>query len=359
MKGRIVLFFCFVSSFLAGETWFRSNPSGMVLNSLTREEAENSEYYIKEIKEDNRLLHFFYKEGEEFKNEELFYDPSFIYLYRRVIHEGNKRKIIIYKDGRSPSQEQEFEDNVLVRDTMYIYDTHGRLYKVNVYNRDRELEYSDTYIRGNDGSLRKIVRKGTSDYVSFWLYKNEKVAEYWFNENNTHSRTSYYPSGQVKEKELFIDGKLETSEIWAYDDKNLPVSWIRKDRDGILEEKRFNRKGLVEEYRTYNKNILQTIHNYTYKGELVASESVTGHGKKEKYVFSYSEDDSLSGVSHYINNSLIKKTEYEEEKRTEHYFRKEVLYLKLYFEDDEKVREEYYIDGNVFKVNDIKENNEK
>lgn len=335
-------------------SYYNSNRSGMLLNEITI--SERDEYYIKkDIDNLNKTIEqTLYKDGKVKKTTKEFFNMDFSRLIRSHVKEGDISSDILYFNGRV-SEKKNFKDSILETKEVYKYNGFNELTSIEYFDENDSLIYSDLYYRNIDKSLRKIVRTANEGYRNYWYYKDGNITESWFIDGNLKVRSEFDDNSNIIKKTGFEDEEIIYYEDYHYSIEGILERSVKYEETEEI-EKIYNQLGLVLEKNIIENGLLKIKYNNTYKDGYLVKESVGGHGQTE--VTEYTLDSEGEPIlTEYFVNSKLKRRNIKDGEDSEiiEYYKNDELYLKEFYTHKERVKRELYLDGILFKSENISE----
>ena len=297
-----------------------------IADQLAEMEESYSDYQLEDDSEKK-------KEEEEEKTsvdeEPAKEEPEEKNPVEKFFEEAKEGKVITDKNSRMSFYE--FDNEILVpqntSEGLVVVRSTGENVSRNYYDEKSRLVKKEEWIIRSVEDARKVC---TEKYT--WSDEKGKVEKKDIITEDTEESVSYNDQGSplssskyaVKDKKKFIISERK----WKYDGENRVI----KD-----EQKEYKYKD--EKYKKLLSSFVRS-YEYTYK-----KSSKTKDKEKE-------EDELPPDTKYFENGSLKKQTLYSEEKGkyiSWVYF-DESLSVKSYFEEDIRVKDEYYNKGKLFRT---------
>jgi hypothetical protein len=346
---RILICLIFITiSISAEQIYYNSNKSLMLLDPI--EVNSTGDYFVirDEHSDTFSYIYTFYKEGEEVRIREEFYLDDFLKIKKIIISENGTKTVEHYTSDLLSEVETFDSVGLLSRET-FTYNNKRELINVESRNSEEKLIYEEVFYRNSDGALRKLIHKSDDGYYNHWFYKDGVIVESWLIEGDDSTRSTYDLDGKIQNVTQFDKSGSISSEEYTYNNKGILLSSIK-----ILGErsdnKNYDESGNLIEHRVLENDILTKKNVYEYDGDLLIKEFVTGHGKREEYLFQYDEDDEISTTFYYVNGEIKRiNSIVDEDSEVVEYYKNNVIYLKEYFLLGERIQRDLYLDGELFK----------
>lgn len=341
-------------TYLGAETrYYNSNKTGMLLNEISLSEA--GDYYIKEERDEVNfyIKRTFNKEGKADKEIKSFYDGNFDKLLRIEESYDNEENISIFENNRLIKKEF-IKDDKIVTYQEYFYTEEKLLRNIEYKNSENQLLYSDNYYRNSQGALRRVIRSSENVVSNYWYYKDGAILESWYIDGDNKTRTRFKSNGDIISSTGYINDDISFIKEYTYKDNNLKKT-LRKSGNSSVEEI-YNDLGLVAEKNILENELIIKKYIYTYDGENLVKEFIGGHGLTEEIFYTLDSEGTIEQTDYYVNSELrSRKISDGEDSETVEYFKKGKLYLKEYYIQKDRVKRERYIDGVLYKSENISE----
>lgn len=354
MKNVLFLFLTISMPIFSETQYYNSNKSGMILDEINQKQTK--EFYI--VKESNdetwSYKYSFIKNGVIKTLTEEFYSSDYVNLLNKEITEGSKKNIEYY-DNNIIIKNEEYKKSILLSSTLYHYNSKRQLLWIEQLGPDNIQLYKEQYYRNSDNSLRKILRSNLDGYYIHWFYNDGLVVESWLIEDKDSTRTKFNLDGALSSITNYINNEIESKEEYRYkDDSTLDFS-VKTSGDFVT-QKMYNADGSTSEIREFKNDILIKNSRFEYNDKLLERQVITGHGKKEEFIYSRNDDDEIKIIIYKINGILNQKTIIQsKEFEIFEYYRDGVIYLKEYYTNGEKTQRDLFLDGELFKSENFSE----
>lgn len=332
---------------------YNSNKSGMLLNEITIE--DKGEYYIAKDTDLTlfQYIYTFYDNGILSRTVIETYSDNFNELLKIFSVKGSEEELEYYKNKKIIRIEKVDKD-VLLTSSEYFYNSKNELSKVEVKDVNSELIYIDQYLRYRDGSLRKLIRTSEDGFVNHWIYNRGVIIETWLIEGDKSNRTKFNDDGVIHSVIEYENNKEVSNQTYLYSSSGDLLETTKIVGDLQFEKKYKDNK--VYTLRSLENDRLIKKNEYSYLGDYVSREVITGHGMKEEYEYFRDEEDEITVVNYYINDNLKRKTTVVDDKSENiEYYRDGIIYLKEYYVEGEKIKKELFHNGLLFKSESLSE----
>jgi len=356
MKRVIPLLYIFLTVMVpAEERFFRSNQIGMALQEIAWYQKDEH-LYILEVrreevdegfKEIRRLMH----SGEEVKRWELLLD-----VRGRVREErsyGKKRLSdfrLMDELGRVILEEKYGHDKVKSR-VLFYYSSAG-LSRVEYFNEEGNLLYEDRYRLGALGELLKVKRVQPEIPAVLFSLTLVQAQGVTYEERRKDSERSYISrynrDGELLCYEVWKEGELEKS-LYVIEDEHYSEETDYLNNVKYL--RHYNDSGrLVLEEAEYSGEVVERVELFWDEEDRMLRKIRRGNMGIEEWNYLYNSSGKLQSEDYWLRGALVRKVEYlDEERRLEELFRKDELFMKIYYTSGIKEKEQILRGGNVIR----------
>jgi hypothetical protein len=281
-----------------------------------------------------------------------------------LFHEGKEiKRWRIEREGKQKRSERYFEDGELKRETLYKtgqilterhYERNGtqevhrykyvgnELRAIEVYNAENRLLYSLEYLRAKDGRLRKVEKiiPESGNVTSAYVFGENSLSKEWHEQAGEGELFLFNQSGDVIAQERWRGQELLYVEEYGVSRENIS---IQKDiKTGITREKTYDDQGrVVYEKAQKDGNLIETI-QYQYSQDQLVYKRVHTPGLVEEWRYYYDSSGDLQREEYSKNNTLRTITTYTDENAyVIEYVREDEVFLRVFFEDEVKIKEEF------------------
>ena len=340
MKIFLLFILLIVAHPVAAQEYYRSNEIGLPLEAVNPVLKGYHEYYL-EIKNDQHLrVSTLYREGEEYKKWVLLGGNG--EQYREEYYIKGVLVTISYLSGSLLYREENFsETGDLEAITEILYD--GTTPKEILYKNGKgELIYRDLFSRNSDGRLREVRRTFSDDRIinASFRYSGGALIEQWYGFGEGGVLYRYFDSilyreevwgesGIAEETDYFFEGKILIKAKTTYiSSKGSLESW-------------YNEEGhIVKSERVYPDD-RREITEYSYYEGILSRKTKRAPGILEVWNY-YRDDSGTRDIEEYWRNGRLEKKIFYTDpvNYTEEYYIRDKAFLRIYFEEGRKVREE-------------------
>ncbi len=363
MKRRVLVFLGLLLTFAAYAEveYFRSDDIGITLEKIAWYRIDEFEYVVTLETKGNTHIKRLFKNQVEIKRWETVYDNR-LHKLKETEYEGESLvSVLLYNKDGAVAEEYLYAGNELSEKKIYTYSKKG-LARVRTFDKQDQPVYTDYYSLSRSGRLRSVVR--------VWADGNMRLSRF------------EYGSGMLVEQREYLDPNMF---ITRFDSRGRVISW-EQWRDDTLEKSRvvvYNSETgtIMREEETDHLKSTTTVRTYDEHGVLLSEQSGGQSGTTVKVSYEYDGKGRLSikrvkgplGIEEwrYVYNvaDTLVKEEYRRrgylEKTTyytgeggyyEEIYRDNEVFLRVYYKNDKKVKEEFIVDGKVEKTRTFKEN---
>jgi hypothetical protein len=338
--------------------YYTSNDLGMALEEIGWYRREEFPYILVVEKEGSRETRTLLFEGEERQRWER--DPEEERIYRGTELELEQR--LRYDKQNRLIEEQLYSDGELSQRTVYYYDR-DVLERTETFAPDGLLLYRDFYRLTPDGQLRRVTREQEDSQSNQQLALGDGargVAEERYGNHRERRINRYDQEGRLVEREYWHEGELMEQERIQYRGEGdirsssqlEELSLERTTRCSYDEEGRVVRIEVTEG----GEEIERTVHVRDAGGRIVET---TKRGPRgiENWRFEYGPDEELVREEYRVRGALERVTLYSvqggERVRVEELYREGQPFMRVHYQSEQKVKEEYLSDGEVVRVREF------
>jgi antitoxin component YwqK of YwqJK toxin-antitoxin module len=339
---------CALSS-AAEAALYRSNAAGMLLEPIPRFRRDESEFVMEVERKGDLEVGRLYQSGKESKRWEIVTSRDGARSERE--YDGN---VLSAKRAYNPSGsilwEETYTDGKLSQKSIYEYDE-GLPASIRVQDSKGALVYSERFQLGEHGSLRRVLR----------TYADGSVSSSWYaagdaglsEERNTVAGVSfirrYDPKGRVTVIEQLKDGELASRRELTYrgDTDNLLSAMEAVPAENKLISEDYDQDGRLLQQRVSvsDKEVERTDYARSKEGRVETARRTSGEGIEE-WRYTYDSSGDVSTEKYFRKGILEKITVYTAKgERYEELYKDGELFLKAYYKDEVKTKEEVYEKG--------------
>ncbi|RPJ08100.1 MAG: hypothetical protein EHM28_05245 [Spirochaetaceae bacterium] len=338
--------------------YFSSDSVGLEIERINKYRLDEFEFVLEVESSGNRVTKRLLQDGDErmrwelvhdnegLKKEELEYDKKILSIRTEYDRKGNRTLEEIYTDGQ------------LTEKKTFNYSRRGIDFAEAFDNAGKKL-YTDEYDIAPSGRLRSVRRifpSGRIDVKHYVFAENKMVGEW------------EYIEGKIILSEYNSRGKLIRKETWDKDTlENITESIFNEETGAIISERERDLVNKTSTERTYDNTGNVISEKLTGSSGIPAEVSYTwennrriGMRKKseigvEEWKYFYGPDGKLEREEYYRRGFLEMRTVYKgEDSWYEEILRNEEVFVKVYYEKNKKVREEFIQDNEVIRTRDYK-----
>jgi hypothetical protein len=325
----------------------------MALEEIGWYRREEFPYILAVEEHGSRETRTLFHQGEELRRWEI--GPEEQRVYRHSVLQEKR----VYDEQGRLAEEQLFEEGELSRRTVFSYQR-DVLDHSETFGPEGELLFRDRYRLSPGGRLRRVSRELVQPQSRQRLALSggsAGLAEERYGNSRERRVNRYDPAGRLVEQEFWYDGELAERQIYEYrgDSELLSSSELtevppeRTTRCSYDEEGRIVRIEVEEQ----GQKCEQTVHVRDELGRVVET-TKRGDRGIERWLFEYGGEGELVREEYHVRGSLEKVTLYssqgEEARRIEELYREGRIFMRIYYEAEEKVKEEFLRDGKVVRV---------
>jgi len=333
--------------------YYLSNELGMSLEEIGWYRREEAAFVLTVRAHEGGEVRTLLKEGREIKRWELSDGEERTYeggeLVERVLLDAQGRRRELW----------EFQGGSQVRRTEFSYSRPGEI-SSRCYDGEGNLLYSDRSLLSRDKGLREVRRDsagGERSRLALSMPADRLVEERTGGDGRSLIRR-YDVRGRLISRERWAGDGLEEREILRYEgDGGTPVGSTLIDHvAGITTERSFDENGYLRllEVRRDGEVVDQTRYERDPEGRTTLA-ARRGPGGIEQWRYEYDDQGELLREEYRVRGFLERVTVHESENRSiEELYRDGAPFMRVVFQDGEKVREEFLKNGAVVRTREFK-----
>jgi antitoxin component YwqK of YwqJK toxin-antitoxin module len=268
------------------------------------------------------------------------------------------QKLLYDRRGRL-TEEQSYREGKVFRRTVYHYNREG-LKSSETFDAGGRLLYRDQYRLSPDGQLRRVRRQqeGSGDGQQLALSSGSgTTSEERFGNDRQRRINRYDTLGRLVQQEHWVDGRLAERERFQYrDDSRIRLSSQLEE----VSQQRLTRRSYDEQGELISLEISEQgevretiVHRRDDQGRIVETIKRGAEGI-ENWRFEYGSGDRPVREEYSLRGALQRITtrtpDESTEMRLEELFRDGLLFMRIYYEGERKVKEEFLSEGEILRV---------
>lgn len=332
--------------------YYTSNDLGMALEEIGWYRRDEFPYLLVVQKGDQWEKRTLLHRGEEIRRWEVGAQEE------RVFDGGVIQERFRYDQSGRLTEEQLFQDGEPSRRKVYHY-RGAVLALTETFDSKGELLFRDAYYLSPGGELRRVSREERERQTTQELALSGGggiLAEERYGNVRDRKVSRYDLEGRLTERERWSQGELIERERFEYrgDGDALVRSQLEQLQLRATIRRSYDEQGrlirsVVEQE---GDQIEQTVHLRDETGAIVETTKRSVRGL-EHWLFDYGPQDTLRREEYRIRGALERITIYStdsgESSRTEELYREGQIFMRIYFEGEEKVKEEFLRNGEVIR----------
>ncbi|MFP4363763.1 MAG: hypothetical protein ACLFR1_07815 [Spirochaetia bacterium] len=262
-------------------------------------------------------------------------------------YEGELVSIREYGPEGQLLQEENYEQDELSYTLLYSYEDGVRNSAVYT-DSEGEIIYREEYAYTPSGQILQVLRTyqdGTTRR-SRYSYAGASLLSEWQQEDSSAFLKRYNSDGTIRSITSYVENEIRSVERFYYEEHTL-VSSYYQDRETEQEIERLydsNEQIIREVINTSPECIIE----YEYSDDLLIRKTQVCGNTREEWIYEYDSEDELSQESYVLNGELQSVTHITGESTYyEEIFREEEAFLRVYYENDVRVKEEVIRNGEV------------
>lgn len=330
--------------------YYRSNEIAMPIERIGWFRADEFEYVLEIEEADGREIRTLLRDGEVVSRLEVIARPE---GGRREVRmkEGLTQSVEVYDaTGRVIRRERYDESGELVEIESMTY-REGRLATSTLRSPDGIVISTDSYQYDSEGLLRHVVRlyPEGGEQRSEYTFQGGALLQEWHGDDGSGILVRYGANGRESARESWDGEALVTRQTYQYRssgvlDRSVIVDYESDTRTEIT----YNADGqpIREEHRSEGELVATT--DLTYRDGLLAVRREDTEAGIVERRYEYGDDDEVSQEELYRDGQIVTRIRYPEPGHTvEERFRGGEPFLRVYFRDGRRVREEVLYQGRV------------
>ena len=343
---------------LSAREVYESNAVGVIVRRLSPDTPTTRRGYVLVVDEDGAA-----------RTERLYHDGALARMVRYVIS-GRTETESIFKSGVINQQNVYDSDQRLLSSTMYdeqgqqtqtVTYTHGRnLITAEHFDGQENMLFREQRRIDQNGRITGITRmhsNGRMEAVEFLFLGRQLLREIHRLDDLTVI-IFYDTSGRLVKEEHRIANNLQREVVYSYDanidDRIANTVFSTEITDGVTYriESTNNDQGQQITQLTYEDDILTEEASFEYEQGRLASSRIHLTGSTSQRQFIYDEQGNTTEERWYDNGVLVRAVSIEDEKkntRTELRHINGRPYVRIYFENGVRVREEFLTEDSIIR----------
>lgn len=335
--------------------YYKSNELGMALEEIGWYRRDEFPYILAVAKEAGRETRTLLHNGSQIRRweiserEERIYGQSALEQLRRYDSLGRL------------AEEQSFVEGTLERRILFYYNGQ-KLQRTETFGSGGQLLYRDLYRLSQDGQLRRVTREQgirQDDQELSLSGGGGSIAEERFGNHRDRRTNRYDPVGRLVQQEYRIDGRLIRQEHFQYRDESQVLLSSQLEEPPL---QRLVRRSYDEEGRIISILVMeqgeereQTTHRRDSRGRIVETHKRGARGI-ENWRFEYGPEDNKTREEYRLRGALERITLYQDQEgsRLEELYRGGRLFMRVYYEGEQKVKEEFIDNGEPVRVREYR-----
>jgi antitoxin component YwqK of YwqJK toxin-antitoxin module len=350
----LALLFLPVLPVFAQELLYRSNSFGMLLERIEPYLRDQSDWIVGIRKAGARETRRLYSRGKEVRRWEVSWSTDGTQkIEREFAHNAMVARRLFDASG-DLLQEEEYAAGAVTQKSVFTY-RGDRLVRMRVLKGDGTLLYAEQYVYAINGVLREVRRTESGDGVrlSLYVFGPTGLSE----ERNTGRDVlliaRYDTRGRVTNREQRRGDQTLSREDFTYraDGDHLLSSVERLPAQDVLIERAYDEEGRLssETSRTAGTVREEIAYERDKQGRLIGKTRRSPAGL-ETWKYTLDSDGKTTREEYYRRGLLERITDFGEGKlRTEELYREDGLFLKVYYDGDQRLREEVYEGGKLLR----------
>jgi hypothetical protein len=354
LKYLYLLSICITSvqNIFSEEIFYKSNELGMIfdeVDSISDYNPGSEPEYFLGIESGGGIerRRLFSTEDSRFiKTWEIYYYYHGIKHYELEYSDDELVFKRVYLENGTVSEEINYETGVEFEYSFFTFNLNNQLVSLNVYDKENELIYKESYAYTESGMLRELIHTDSSGIISIYTYNfgNGVLIE-----EITKEEEYLYISRFSSDGKLLLNEEWKNSEIMSRSEREYDPGTGKLEtvvtEDFILNTRTlqtYNDEGRLINEVSNNDEAKKYFHDDEGRVVRIRKNSLTGI---EEWEYEYGDDDEISKETYSFQGRIIKVIIYtDDDTRYEEIYRQGRPFLRVYYENEEKIREELIIE---------------
>jgi YD repeat-containing protein len=336
----------------AQELVYRSNSFGMLLERVEQYRRDESEWIMGITRAGSGETRKLYARGKEVRRWEVSWSADGTQRIERELDKGKLAARRIYDAAGNLLQEEEYSSGRLAQKSQFTY-RGSRLMKMRLLKADGSLSYTEQYVYSTSGALREVRRTGPGSSVrlSAYVFGPAGLTEERNSSRDVTFVARYDTSGRLASREQRRGDAMLSREDFTYraDSDRLASSVEKLPAQNEQVERRYDEEGrLVSETRRSGAAVAEeSAYARDEKGRLTGRTRRTAAGL-ETWKYALGEDGRTTREEYYRRGMLERVTIFGVgNMRTEDFYREDGVFLRVYYDGDQRLREEVFEGGKL------------
>lgn len=299
------------------------------------------------------------QEGELYRSNEEFLPIEAIgeaergeYRYvMRVIESGRTIERELFRDGELYRRRVETSGPEGLPQEVRTVDAEGSLLESRRYRYDRQRRLRGVEVSGVEEASRFLT-----GYPAGAAGESEEVLQENSPEGSIRSIYRYDEAGRLVRRTSYTDGEAveDVQNEYASGELRLRREVYPRERRRVIV--RYDEAGLPVEEEQYEAGRLTRRIERSYdEAGLLIRELIEGRETRE-FRYKYDQAGEILQEEEYLNGTILKRVRYDEnDRRVEIQFRRGAPFLRTFFDDDRRIREEVLRGGQIVEVRRFEE----
>ena len=325
----------------------------MELERISARGAGELEYVLIIDRQTDSIEKRLLENGNEFKKwEQKLFQGGAVqeeWEYEQTVPRGYRR----YSQSGQVILEIEYINGLPSDSVQYTYDS-DRLSQVEKYDSEGTSRFRETYLYTKRGRLREIVRlyPNGSVWTASFSFDSEGLAEERIKQDREMYLGTYALNGVLDSWQVRNDGIVSEEKLWEYFPESGEVRRITKrlPGEGITVEELYDTEGNIVSRTVSGGSQEEVAYSRNDQGLLIEKTRISADGK-ENWLYAYDEEGEVLSEAYYRKTSLEKVRYYTaKDMWFDELYRDNAVFLRVYYEKQEKVKEEIIGEGQVIRT---------
>lgn len=338
--------------------YYKSNVIGAKIEEIPSARGRRAfEYVLVEIKNSAQTTEDLYHNGaliqqivKQKRHNVSIEDRYKLDVLRQRTQYDNRDQII---------KDQHFDETGMrVEELIYTYTVDS--IQIHVYDGNATLKYTDTHKINQKGFVEEVVRKFPDDdtaTVQFTFLKNDLLKEK-HSDSETELGISFDLAGRITQELRATDGETEQEIAYTYANGSRiaeSATVIEYDNETVTKrESQLDERGREIDYEQFENDTLVEKGAFEYQQDTLIKSLIQTTGSNSHKETQFDAEGEIVEERWYTNNTHVRsvfpvaENEYIEERYIDG-----VLYVRIYFENSLRKKEEFIKDDMVIRTREF------
>jgi len=319
---------------------FRSNAMGMTLERINHIRRDEFDFILTVEKSPEKEVRILWEKDEEIKRWERITLPDG--LEETYYSSGELDTVSTYNLKGDLLKERIYSEGMVDKTRVYIYEN-GLLVEIIETDSDDTILSTSAFSRSRAGRMQRVVQSFPSgeERISAYTYSSNGIVQEWHGTAEKGDLFRFNSRGETIAEEVWDGADMQRLRRFSYGEGGEYRLTEEDFVNGRTVRKLYDPEdNLLREFATEKGNLVEDIVNY-YEEGLLAEKVRKLPGLKERWVYEYGSEDEVVKEEYFRNGELKKVIQYTGDNTYyEDLFRRGNAFIRIYYEDERKVKEE-------------------